>query len=69
MNPQRTMQRRAAQQLLKYARSLPQVSLDGALKSGVVTHVIMSHDAGCPAAETYCAFDCTCSPGLSFHKG
>jgi hypothetical protein len=67
MNPQRTMHRRAARELLKYARSLPQVSLADAFKPGV-THAIMAHDADCPAVETHCAFDCTCNSELSFRR-
>jgi hypothetical protein len=68
MNPLRTMKRQAARELLKYARSLPQVSPTDAFKPGTVTHAIMAHDPGCKALHTHVSFDCTCQPDLTFHR-
>ena len=64
----RKMQRRNAQALAKYARSLPEVSQSEAFRPGTVTHIVMSHDDDCPAGRSFCAFHCTCNAGITFHR-
>lgn len=67
MGLERKMQRRNAQALAKYARSLPQVDITEALRPGV-THMRFSHDDHCTTLKTGNGFDCDCSPGISFHR-
>jgi hypothetical protein len=36
----------------------------GSLKRGVITHVFLHHDQGCPALKTHRTVDCTCKPDV-----
>lgn len=67
MSLERKMQRMRAQ-LLKHAKSLPQIPSDQALQPGTVTHMIYRHDASCRAARTHRLTDCSCTANVSFHR-
>jgi hypothetical protein len=60
--------RKAAAQLARYAKSLPEVDIDSLFAPGVV-HCVHSHDAHCRTLKTGNGFDCNCNPDVSFHRG
>ncbi|SHG72743.1 hypothetical protein [Bradyrhizobium erythrophlei] len=67
MSLERKMLRMRAQ-LLKHAKSLPQIPFDQVQKPGTVTHAIFAHDAACRAARTHRLTDCSCAADVSFHR-
>ncbi|MGJ4947307.1 hypothetical protein [Bradyrhizobium sp. HKCCYLS20291] len=61
-------ERENADRWLQHAKSRPEITLDEALKPGMVAHAIFEHDDWCPALETFSIRDCKCSPNIKYHR-
>lgn len=68
MGIDRQYRRNAARAFADYARSLPVVGFEEAIRPSVC-HAVYGHDDHCPTLRTQRGSDCRCNPTLTFHKG